>query len=77
MDGRLDTVIQDLQGAIGLVDRPRLIADEEAWRAHPLHVSKTDGTASPTYDRGASAFPIAAGVEIREDLDPSTQRLAP
>jgi hypothetical protein len=72
-----DTVIQDLQGAIGLGDRAGLTAEKEAWRAHPLHVSKTDPTASPTRERGTIAALAGEAQETVDGLDPLLQRLTP
>ena len=77
MDAQLDTVIQDLQGAIGLDDRAGgLTARKEAWRAHPLHVAKPDVTAEPKRARTAVVMRESAGESV-STLDPLTQRLAP
>ncbi len=68
MDAQLDTLIQDLQGAIALA---------EPWRAHPLHFAKTDVTAEPRRLHLPLIPHSAEGVEIEADLDPMLQRLEP
>jgi hypothetical protein len=77
MDTEPDTVLQDLQGAIGLGDRTGLTAEKEAWRAHPLHVSKTDPTALPIRERGTIAALAGEEEETVDGLDPLLQRLTP
>jgi len=75
MKAQLDTVIQDLQGAIGFADRAGgLTARREAWRAHPLRGSRPGATA-PARSRTAPAVRDADGES--DGLDPITQRLAP
>lgn len=76
MDAQLDTVIQDLQGAIGLDDSAGgLTARKEAWRAHPLYVAKPEVTVEPK--RARRAVVMRGGEEGVTTLDPLTQRLAP
>jgi hypothetical protein len=75
MNAPLDTVIQDLQGAIGLADRTGgLKARTEAWRAHPLRDSTSDATAPAASER--TSVVREPGGES-DPLDPLTQRLAP
>jgi hypothetical protein len=79
MDTQLDTVIQDLQGAIPLADpaAARVIADDDGWRAHQLHSSRIDVTAEPNRPRGGGLPRVSEGDEIEDDLDPMMPRLAP
>ena len=77
MQAQLDTVIQDLQGAIGRADRTGgLTARREAWRAHPLRGSRRGATA-PKARRRATMVVVPETDGESDVLDPMTQRLAP
>ena len=75
MDAQLDTVIQDLQGAISLAHPA--VTESASWRAHPLHFAKTDVTAEPKWPHQPLITRGAEGEEIEADLDPMLQRLEP